>query len=297
MVIDDESTGLAKNLKSIRSNKNFRYIEGSVADEAKLLPLLHEADEVYHLAAAVGVKLIAESPIDSIERNIAPVQFILKALAKRHQEGRAVKLYIASSSEVYGKNPTGPWCEDADLVFGPTTRARWSYGAAKALDEFLALAYWRQIALPVVVGRFFNVVGPRQRGTYGMVLPRFVEAALAGKSPIVHDDGKQIRCFAHVMDVCKMMLGVMASPAAVGQVINIGSDEPTSIQSLAEQVLAAVDPSLTIQFQSYNDAYSKDFEDVRVRVPNLDKLHSLIDYRAEYNLQGIIEEVIAWKRG
>ena len=211
--------------------------------------LVAEADEVYHLAAAVGVQLIAQSPIRTIETNIYPTELLLDELGRLHAQGRAVKLFLASSSEVYGKNPKPRWTEDDDLVFGPTTRTRWSYGATKAIDEFLALAYWRERGLPVVIGRLFNVVGPRQVGAYGMVLPRLIDAALAGRPLEVHGDGRQQRCFAHVADVLGAVVALMETPAAVGRVFNIGSDQPISILDLARKVIAAVDPALGIRFQ------------------------------------------------
>ena len=201
-VVDDESTGTAENLAAVRDHFNFSFVHGSVADKALVRRLVSDVDEVYHLAAAVGVQLISTAPIHTIETNIYPTELMLSELLRRKREGYAVKLFLASSSEVYGKNPKPLWTEDDDLVFGPTTRPRWSYGASKAIDEFLALAYWRQHRLPVVIGRFFNVVGPRQTGRYGMVLPRFVEAALAGRPLTVHDDGQQVRCFAHVPTWC-----------------------------------------------------------------------------------------------
>jgi UDP-glucose 4-epimerase len=207
-----------------------------------------------------------------------------------------VKLFLASTSEVYGKNPKPRWTEDDDLVLGPTTRARWSYGASKAIDEFLALAYWREFALPVVIGRFFNVVGPRQVGHYGMVLPRFVAAALAGEPPVVHDDGRQVRCFAHVADVVAAVLALMETEAATGRVFNIGSDQPISIFELARQVTTAIDPGLEIRFQSYAEAYSEDFEDVRSRVPDLTRLRETIAFRPNYDLPAIVAEVVAWMR-
>ena len=202
-VVDDESTGTAENLAAVRDHFNFSFVHGTVADKALVRRLVGDVDEVYHLAAAVGVQLISTAPIHTIETNIYPTELILSELLRRKREGYAVKLFLASTSEVYGKNPKPLWTEDDDLVFGPTTRARWSYGASKAIDEFLALAYWRQHRLPVVIGRFFNVVGPRQTGRYGMVLPRFVDAALAGRPLVVHDDGHQVRCFAHVNDVVR----------------------------------------------------------------------------------------------
>ena len=217
-------------------------------------------------------------------------------LRRLHREGRTIKLFLASSSEVYGKNPRPQWTEEDDLVFGPTTRARWSYGVSKAIDEFLALACWRQEKLPVVIGRLFNVVGPRQTGRYGMVLPRLVSAALAGRSPVVHDDGLQQRCFAHVADVVRAIIALMETPAAVGGVFNIGSDRPISIRDLAERVIAAVNPALEIEYQSYAAAYSEDFEDVRRRVPDLTRLRRTIDFDLRYDIDRIIAEVIDWQR-
>ncbi len=198
---------------------------------------------------------------------------------------------------MYGKNPLPRWTEEDDLVFGPTTRPRWSYGVSKAIDEFLALAHWREHNLPVVVGRFFNVVGPRQTGAYGMVLPRFVDAALAGGPLVVHDDGRQVRCFAHVSDVVVAVIALMSEPQATGRVYNVGSDQPVSILELAQRVVAAVDPKLPIEFRSYREAYADDFEDVRSRVPDLSRLHATIDYRPRYDLEEMIQDVIAWKRG
>ena len=297
LVIDDESTGDPKNLAALSGHPRFRYVKGTVADDALMRRLLDGVDEVYHLAAAVGVGLIASNPIQTIETNIYPTQQLLAELRRLHRAGKTIKLFLASSSEVYGKNPRPQWTEEDDLVFGPTTRARWSYGVSKAIDEFLALACWRQERLPVVIGRLFNVVGPRQTGRYGMVLPRLVAAALAGRSPIVHDDGLQERCFAHVADVVRAIIALMQSPAAVGGVFNIGSDRPVSIRDLARQVIAAVNPDLEIEYQSYAAAYSDDFEDIRRRVPDLSRLRRTIDFQLQYDLDGIIAEVIAWQRG
>ena len=232
------------------------YTKGSVADEQLVRRSVAEADEVYHLAAAVGVRLIAESPIRSIETNIYTTELLLRELGRLAAAGRSVKFFLASSSEVYGKNPKPRWTEEDELVFGPTTRPRWSYGASKAIDEFLALAYWRERKLPVVVARLFNVVGQRQTGAYGMVLPRFIDAARAGRPLVVHDDGRQERCFAHVGDVVRMILGLMDCPAATGGVFNVGSDQPISILELARRVIAIVNPSLSLEFVSYARAYS-----------------------------------------
>ena len=295
-VIDDESTGSVDNLAAVLDDANLSYVKDTVADRALLRRMVAETDEVYHLAAAVGVELIARSPIRTIETNIYPTELLLDELGRRHAEGHPLKLFLASTSEVYGKNPKPQWCEDDDLVFGPTTRARWSYGTSKAIDEFLALAYWREHGLPVVVGRLFNVVGPRQTGAYGMVLPRLVDAALAGRPLVVHDDGHQQRCFAHVSDIVRAILAVTALPDSAGRVLNIGSDRPVSILELARQVIAAVDPSLSIKFISYAEAYGDDFEDCRRRVPDLTRLRKAIDFRPRYDLEQIIRELVELKR-
>jgi UDP-glucose 4-epimerase len=248
------------------------------------------------LAAAVGVALIAKHPIETIERNIYPTLLLLNELKNQHQRGRDVRFFLASTSEVYGKNPKETWTEEDDLVLGATTRPRWAYGASKAIDEFLTLAHWRESKLPVIVGRFFNVVGPRQTGAYGMVLPRFVTAAVAGDPIIVHDDGEQIRCFAHVADVVRFVVELVESPDAIGQVVNIGSAEPVSIRELAERVIELAGSTSVIQFQSYADAYDKDFEDVRRRIPDVGKLEKLVNHRPEYKLADIIRELIPIQR-
>jgi len=295
-VIDDESTGSAENLAAVRGHPRLSYTKGSVADRALVRRVVAEVDEVYHLAAAVGVALIARAPIHTLETNVYLTELLLSELAPEGRPRRAVKMFLASSSEVYGKNPKPCWTEEEDLVFGPTVRPRWSYGVSKAIDEFLALAYWQERGLAVVVGRFFNVVGPRQKGAFGMVLPRFVEAALAGGPLVVHDDGQQVRCFAHVADVVRAVLELMATPAAVGRVFNVGSDEPIAILDLARRVVAAVDPALEIRFQSYAEAYSESFEDVRSRVPDLTRLRHSIDFRPRHSLDDVIREVIAFER-
>jgi UDP-glucose 4-epimerase len=295
-IVDDESTGSIANLAAVLNHPRLSYTKGTVADEELVCQLVADADEVYHLAAAVGVQLIAQSPIHTIETNIYTTELLLRQLGQRVAAGRNVKFFMTSTSEVYGKNPKPRWTEEDDLLFGPTTRPRWSYGASKAIDEFLALAYWRERNLPAVVGRLFNVVGPRQTGAYGMVLPRLVDAALAGGPLLVHDDGQQQRCFAHVGDVVRMILALMACPAAVGNVCNIGSDQPVSILDLAQRVIAAVDPSLAVEFISYIQAYGEDFEDCRRRVPDLTKLRTLTGLRAEHGLDDIIRELVAWKK-
>ena len=295
-VIDDESTGRADNLAAVRDHSGLKFIRGSVGDAALVRKHLDEVGEVYHLAAAVGVALIAREPLQTIERNIYPTQLLLDELCRRHAAGQNVRFFLASTSEVYGKNPKAVWTEEDDLVFGSTTRPRWSYGASKAIDEFLTLACARQFGLPVVIGRFFNVVGPRQTGAYGMVLPRFVDAALAGEPLTVHDDGRQIRCFAHVRDVIAAVIALMQSPAALGRVFNIGSDQPVTILDLAKKVIELAGSKSSVEFQSYTEAYDKDFEDIRRRVPDLKRLQSTISPKPQSGLDEIIRDVIDWRK-
>jgi UDP-glucose 4-epimerase len=296
IVIDDASTGSFENLASVMSHPRLTCIHKSVKDVDLAVQVLADVNEVYHLAAAVGVALIAEQPIQSIERNIYPTHLLLDELVRLNQkDGQQRRFFLASSSEVYGKNPRPRWVEEDDLVFGSTSRSRWSYGASKAIDEFLALACFREHDLPLVIGRFFNVVGPRQTGAYGMVLPRFIEAALGGQPVIVHDDGQQERCFAHVSDVVRAVTTLMGTPNAYGQVFNIGSDVPVSILELARRVVAMANSVSNIDFQSYGDAYGSDFEDIRRRVPDLSRLKSTINFQPQYKLDDIIQELIESK--
>jgi UDP-glucose 4-epimerase len=296
LLVDDLSTGNVRNLDPIIDHPGLEYIQGSVEDDRLVAEVVGRADTVYHLAAAVGVALIARQPIQTIERNVYPTQLILDRLGERARRGQRVPCFIASTSEVYGKNPKPVWSEEDDLVFGATTRPRWSYGVSKAIDEFLALAFYKEQQLPVVVGRFFNVVGPRQTGAYGMVLPRFVRAALRAEALVVHDDGQQVRCFAHVDDVVGAVINLIDTPAAHGRVYNIGSDTPVSILELAQRVIARVNPKATIEFQSYSDAYDESFEDIRRRVPDLRRIQDTIGYRATKDLDAIIDSVAAAMR-
>lgn len=290
-VVDDFSTGQPANLARVTNNPRLKLIQSDLGNPDLVQSLCRQVDRVFHLAAAVGVALIAKHPIQTIERNIYPTQLLLTALREEKQRGRSVPFFLASTSEVYGKNPKPIWNEQDDLVFGATTKPRWSYGASKAIDEFLALASHREMDLPIVVGRFFNVVGPRQTGAYGMVLPRFVEAARRQQPLIVHDDGSQIRCFAHVADVIDAVVKLLETPAAHGKVFNIGSDTPISILSLAQGVRDIVNPSAEIRFQSYAEAYDDDFEDIRRRVPDLTRIRSTIGYQPRFGLTQIIQDV------
>jgi len=291
-VIDDESTGRFQNLAHVREHPRLKIIRGSVSDAALMRSTLDGVEHVYHLAAAVGVALIAREPLQTIERNIYPTQLLLDELRSRHEAGQRIRFFLASTSEVYGKNPKAIWNEEDDLVFGTTTRPRRSYGASKAIDEFLTLACARQFGLPVVIARFFNVVGPRQTGAYGMVLPRFVEAALAGRDVVVHDDGRQVRCFAHVADVVAAITKLMEIDTSLGRIFNVGSDQPVSILDLAQKVIALAGSKSQIQFQSYTQAYDQDFEDIRHRVPDLARLRQTIGFVPSFDLSGIIQDCL-----
>lgn len=290
-VVDDCSTGQLTNLSKVANHPNFQFIRSDLSQPDLIEQLCHEVDRVFHLAAAVGVALIAKHPIQTIERNIYPTQLLLTSLRKQYEAGRTVPFFLASTSEVYGKNPKPVWNEQDDLVFGATTKPRWSYGASKAIDEFLALASHRETSLPIVIGRFFNVVGPRQTGAYGMVLPRFVEAARQRRPLIVHDDGSQIRCFAHVADVTQAVVKLIETPEALGKVFNIGSDTPVTILKLAETVRQIVNPDAEIRFQSYSEAYDDDFEDIRRRVPDLGRIRQTIGFSPTYDLPQIVRDV------
>ena len=290
-VVDDLSTGRAVNLESVISHPEFKMVNADLGDPELVRTYVPTVDAVYHLAAAVGVALIAKQPIQTIHRNIYPTQLLLEELRRQLELGRRIPMFLASTSEVYGKNPKSIWNEEDDLVFGSTTKPRWSYGASKAIDEFLALACYREVELPVVIGRFFNVVGPRQTGAYGMVLPRFVAAAVEGRPLIVHDDGQQQRCFAHVRDVVGAITKLVETPESHGRVYNIGSDQPVTILELAERVRAIVNPSSPIVYQSYSEAYDQDFEDIRRRVPDLTRIRKAIGYVPSLGLDEIIRDV------
>ncbi|MEZ6041722.1 MAG: NAD-dependent epimerase/dehydratase family protein [Planctomycetaceae bacterium] len=292
VVLDNLSTGRECNLEEVRHNSRLEIRNGSITDPVALAEAVHGVDAIYHMAAAVGVKLVADDPVRTIETNIYPTDHLLRLAVQSNVK----KFFLASTSEVYGKHPGDAWVEDDDLHLGPTSRPRWAYGCSKAIDEFLALAYHRKYKLGVTVGRFFNVVGPRQVGNYGMVVPRFVEAALRGGPVVVYDDGSQVRCFAHVHEVTRCLVRLMETPAAEGRVFNIGSDQPVSILQLAERVIAKTDPSVKIEFLPYAKAYSEDFEDVQRRVPNVDRLFQTIATKPVMTLDEILDDIVSWKR-
>jgi UDP-glucose 4-epimerase len=290
-VLDNLATGQARNLASLEGHPRLTVRIGSITDQFLLADLMRGVEAVYHLAAAVGVKLVADDPALTIETNIYPTEWLLKLALQTN-----CRFFLASTSEVYGKNPKECWDESDDLFFGPTSRPRWAYGCSKAIDEFLALAYHKKFGLPVVIGRFFNVVGPRQVGHYGMVVPRFVEQALRGGPIQVYDDGQQVRCFGHVAEVARCVQQLVDTPAAAGEIFNIGSDTPVTIRQLAEEVVARVNPQVEIAYVPYQQAYGADFEDVRRRVPDVSKLKRTLGWAPSRTLGEILDDVIRWKR-
>lgn len=290
-VLDNLSTGQSENIDAIKDHPNLTMIVGSITDQVLLSEAVQGVDVIYHMAAAVGVKLVAEDPVRTIETNIYPTEFLLKLAVQGNQ-----RFFLASTSEVYGKNAKEKWTEEDDLHFGPTSRPRWAYGCSKAIDEFLALAYNRKYGLNVAIGRFFNVVGPRQVGNYGMVIPRFVDAALKGGPITVYDDGEQQRCFAHVREVVDCVVKLTESDKAMGKIHNIGSDDPVTIKGLAEEIIALTDPSVKIEYLPYKDAYGDDFEDVRRRVPDVTRLEKTIGIKPTLSRKELLQEIIDWKK-
>lgn len=286
-ILDDLSTGSVENIRHLKPHPRFHHVFDTIQNRSVLAELVDESEVVFHLAAAVGVRLIVESPVHTIETNVYGTQLVLEAACKKKK-----LVFAASTSEVYGKSEKVPFHEDADLVMGATTKGRWSYAASKALDEFLALSYWKEKHQPVVIARLFNTVGPRQTGRYGMVLPNFVRQALDGSPITVFGDGKQSRCFCDVADSVEAILRLIATPAAVGEVVNIGNDEEISIEGLAHRVKQQAKSSSAIEFVPYDQAYEPGFEDMPRRVPCLDKLVKLTGFRPATPLQKIIDRVI-----
>ncbi|XBH08264.1 GDP-mannose 4,6-dehydratase [Singulisphaera sp. Ch08] len=292
LVLDDLSTGSIENIRHLRSHPHFHYTVDSVHNHPIVAELVDQCDVIIHLAAAVGVKLIVESPVRTIETNVHGTEVVLA-----HANKKKKKVLIASTSEVYGLSTQVPFREDGNLVMGATNKGRWSYACSKAIDEFLALAYWREKHLPTVVVRLFNTVGPRQVGQYGMVIPSFVKQALAGQPITVYGDGSQTRCFAHVADVVNALVKLVDHPSAVGQVYNIGSSEEVSIGTLANLVKTLSGSTSEIVHIPYGEAYEAGFEDMPRRVPDVSKLSALIGFKPERTLEAILEAVIAFHRG
>ena len=291
MVLDNLSTGSIDNIAHLKGRSGFSYTIESVTNESLLAELIDRSDVVFHLAAAVGVKLIVEQPVHTIETNVHGTEVVLK-----HANKKKKLVFIASTSEVYGKSTDVPFREDSDLVMGPTPKHRWAYACSKAIDEFLALAYWKERRLPVIIVRFFNTVGPRQTGTYGMVIPNFVRQALAGEPITVFGDGLQTRSFSHVADVVGAVLKLVIEPKAIGQVINIGNTQEITIRALADRVRELSGSSSPIKLVPYDEAYESGFEDMPRRVPDLTKIEGLIGYRPRYSLDDILEQVIEYFR-
>ena len=287
-IIDDLSTGSIHNISHLRSQPGFDYRIDTMMNAPLLAELVDEADSVFHLAAAVGVKLIVESPVRTMETNIRCTELLLEIADKKKK-----KVFVASTSEVYGKSEDLPFREDGDLVLGATSRGRWSYACSKAIDEFLAIAYWRERGLPTIIGRFFNTVGPRQSGRYGMVIPRFVAQALADEPMTVYGDGSQRRCFGHVGDVVRAVSELMECDAAVGEVFNIGSQEEISILELAHRVKERVGSDSEIIYVPFEEAYDLDFEDMPRRVPSTQKIRGAIGWEPMANLDQVLKDVIA----
>lgn len=287
-VLDDLSTGSVENVRHLKHSPKFHYVFDTLQNRHLLAEMVDESDVVFHLAAAVGVRLIVESPVRTIETNVNGTQLVLDAASKKRK-----LVFTASTSEVYGKSTNVPFCEDSDLVLGATTKGRWSYAASKALDEFLGLSYWKERKVPVIVARFFNTVGPRQTGRYGMVLPNFVSQALAGAPITIYGTGKQSRCFCHVRDAVESILRLVDSGLAVGEVVNIGSDEEVTIEGLAQLVKQRTGSRSEIVYVPYDQAYEPGFEDMLRRVPSLKKLASIAKFSPRTSLPEIVDSVIA----
>jgi len=290
-VLDDLSTGGIANIAHLKSHPLFSYTIDTAANVPLVAELVDDSDAVFHLAAAVGVELIVVSPVRTIETNVHCTEIVLAQASKKKRP-----VFLASTSEVYGKSPELPFREDGDLLLGPTYRGRWSYACSKAIDEYLGLAYFRERQLPVTIGRLFNTVGPRQTGRYGMVIPKLVGQALRGQPLTVFGDGTQRRCFCHVADVVNALADLMGSDRAVGRVFNIGSTDEITIRALADRIRAATGSASEIQLVPYEEAYGEGFEDMRRRVPDIERIQAAIGWRPERTLEDILRDVIEFER-
>jgi UDP-glucose 4-epimerase len=291
IILDNLSTGSIDNITHLKGRAGFSYHIESVNNEPLLAELIDQADVVFHFAAAVGVRLIVEQPVHTIETNVHGTEVVLK-----HANKKKKLVFLASTSEVYGKSDDVPFREDSDLVLGATAKHRWAYACSKAIDEFLALAYWKERKLPIVIVRFFNTVGPRQTGQYGMVIPNFVRQALAGEAITVFGDGTQSRSFTHVTDVVGALIALMNEPKAIGQVINIGHTEEITMRALAERVRSLTGSTSPIRLVPYDEAYESGFEDMPRRLPDLSKIQSMIGYRPRFSLDDILVHVVEYFR-
>ena len=291
VVIDNLSTGSILNINHLKTHPRFEYVIDTVMNHRLMAELVDAADIIYHLAAAVGVRLIIQSPVQTIETNIKCTEIVLAAAAMKRKP-----VFIASTSEVYGKSEVLPFSEQQDLVMGPTTNSRWSYACSKAIDEFLAIAYWRERKSPTIVGRLFNTVGPRQTGMYGMVLPTFARQALSGLPITVFGSGEQQRCFLHVNDAVRALIALMDLGSHYGEVFNIGATTEVSMIDLAERVRKAANSKSPITLVPYAQAYEVGFEDMLRRVPATDKVASLTGWKATRSLDEIIDDVVRWQK-
>ena len=291
-IIDDLSTGSIDNIQHLKRHPRFHYTIDTVQNYPVVAELVDQCDVVLHLAAAVGVKLIVESPVRTIETNIRGTEILLDIANKKKK-----KVLIASTSEVYGLSEQVPFREDGNLVMGATNKGRWSYACSKAIDEFLALAYWHEKKLPTIVVRLFNTVGPRQTGQYGMVIPTLVKQALSGRPLTVYGTGDQTRCFGYVGDIIKALVKLVDQPEAIGEVFNIGSTEEVSITQLAEKIREVTGSSSEIVYVPYSEAYEAGFEDMPRRVPDTTKIANLLGFRPETSLDTIVREVVAYHAG
>ena len=286
-VIDNLSTGSLKNIESFKKHPKFDFVEGDVRDAELMEPLVEKCDVTFHLAAAVGVKLIADRPVHTIETNIGGTEVVLNVTNKFGK-----KTLIASSSEVYGKNEMVPFREDDDIVLGSTRMSRWSYACSKAIDEFLGLAFYQQYGLGVVIGRFFNTIGPRQTGQYGMVVPRFIQRALRGEPLSIYGTGRQKRCFCYVQDLIDAVIGLMNCEEAAGKVYNIGSTEEIAIEELADKIIEMTGSKSKKEFISYEKAYGRPIEDMMRRVPGLERIKETIGWEPKTNLSETLQIII-----
>lgn len=288
-VIDDLSTGSIENIEHLKQRQGFSYVIDTIMHAPLLAELIDRCDIVFHLAAAVGVMLIVESPVRTIETNVKGTEEVLI-----HANKKKKRVIIASTSEVYGKSSQKVFSEDGDLVFGPTTKGRWSYACSKAIDEFLGLAYWKEKRLPVSIIRFFNIVGPRQTGRYGMVIPRFVTQAIQGKPITIFGDGKQSRCFTHVRDAAGALVTLSQEDRMIGQIVNLGSNTEITVGDLAKKIKVMTGSSSELKYIPYDEAYEEGFEDMKKRVPDLSKIKELIGYEPRHSLDDIISDVIQY---
>jgi UDP-glucose 4-epimerase len=286
-VVDDLSTGSIENIRPLKSSDRFHYVVDTCNNVQLMAEMVDGCDRIFHLAAAVGVKLIVESPVRTIETNVHLTEVVMRLAQKKKRP-----ILVASTSEVYGKSEQLPFREDGDLVLGATIKGRWSYACSKAIDEFLALAYWKEKGLPTVIVRLFNTVGPRQTGQYGMVIPTFVRQALANQPLTVYGDGKQSRCFTHVSDVVRALIGLMETDKAYGQVFNVGSTNEISIVDLAKQVREMCGSRSEIVNVPYSKAYEEGFEDMPRRIPDLTKINATIGWKPTIGLSEILQNVI-----